>query len=247
MADSRRLALLRHGESQWNLENRFTGWTDVPLTEAGRAEAREAGHALREAGFRPVIAHTSELIRAKDTLTEAVRTAGWGEIPTRRSWRLNERHYGALQGRNKAETEREFGEAQTHVWRRSFAEPPPALASDDPRHPRFDSRYRGTPPEQLPRGESLADTLARVMPYWESSIAPGLEQGPVLVAAHGNSLRALVMHLEGLSPEAIMSRNIPTGIPLLYQLDAANRVLDSRFLAAEEALRTGLATAASRT
>lgn len=247
MPDHRRLALLRHGESQWNLENRFTGWTDVSLTETGRAEAREGGKALRKAGFRPVVAHTSELSRAQDTLAETVRAAGWGDIPTRRSWRLNERHYGALQGRNKAETEREFGTAQTNAWRRGFADRPPALSRDDPRHPRFDPRYRGMPAERLPRAESLADTLKRVIPCWESSIAPDLERGPVLVVAHGNSLRALVMHLDGLSPEAISSVNIPTGIPLLYRLDGQNRVRSSRFLADDETLRAGLAQAAHRT
>ncbi len=246
MPSPRLLALLRHGESLWNLQNRFTGWTDVPLTDTGRQQAKRAGLALLEAGFRPGVAHTSMLARAQDTLTEAAAAAGWEGVPARRAWELNERHYGALQGRDKAEAEREFGAEQTLAWRRGFNDRPPLVPEDDPRNPKRDPRYANAPPERLPRGESLADTLERVVPYWTASIAPDLAAGPVLVAAHGNSLRALVMHLEGLTPEAIRQRNLPTGIPLLYRLDPANAVLSSAFLADEEELRSGLKKAAHR-
>ena len=194
----------------------------------------------------PVVAHTSVLERAVRTLEHVLdRLAGAG-IPVRRAWELNERHYGALQGKNKAETEREFGADRTLVWRRSFADPPPPVDRDDPRHPRFDERYANVPEELLPRGESLRDTAERVIPYWERRIAPDLAAGPVLVVAHGNSLRSLVMHLEGIGPAEIQQRNIPTGIPLVYRLGGDLEVLGWRYLAAEEELAAGIAEAIQR-
>lgn len=242
----RTLVLLRHGESAWNRENRFTGWTDVPLTETGREQARRSGDRLRDAGIVPVVAHTSVLQRAIHTLEEVLGRLERPALPTRYAWELNERHYGKLQGKDKAETEREFGAEQTLVWRRSFRDPPPLVDLDDPRNPRLDERYAAVPEELLPRGESLQDTGRRVIPYWEEQIVPDLERGPVLVVAHGNSLRALVMHLEGIGPAEIQQRNIPTGIPLVYRLDEALRVLGWRYLAEEEELAAGIAKAVRR-
>ena len=242
----RTLVLLRHGESLWNRENRFTGWTDVPLTDTGREQARRAGDGLRAAGIVPVVAHTSVLQRAIHTLEEAVGRLALRDLPVRYAWELNERHYGRLQGRNKAETEREFGSDQTLVWRRSYADPPPPLDLDDPRHPRFDERYAAVPVERLPRSESLRDTGRRVLPYWERQIVPDFASGPVLIVAHGNSLRALIMHLEGIGPAEIQRRNIPTGIPLVYRLDDELKVLDQRYLADEEELADGIAKAIRR-
>ena len=243
---ARTLVLLRHGESVWNRANRFTGWTDVALTETGRQQARRAGDRLRDAGIVPVLAHVSVLQRAVETLKEALLSAGYRELPTRFAWQLNERHYGVLQGKDKAETERQFGRDQTLAWRRGFADRPPLVDSGDPRNPRFDERYADVPAEQLPRGESLQDTGRRVIPYWTEQIVPDLERGPVLVAAHGNSLRALVMHLEGIGPAEIQQRNIPTGNPLVYRLDEALRVLGWRYLAEEEELAAGIAKATHR-
>lgn len=240
------LVLLRHGESAWNRANRFTGWIDVPLTDRGREQARRAGKQLREAGIVPAAAHTSVLRRAEDTLREVRARAGWETLPTRRAWELNERHYGALQGLNKAETERRHGAEQTNRWRRSYAERPPPVAPDDPRHPAQDPRYRDLPPDRLPAGESLRDTAERVLPYWETAIAPDLARGPVLVVAHGNSLRALVMRLERLTPEEIRRRDLPTGIPLVFTLDAALRPLTHRYLGDRAALAQGLALAHGR-
>ena len=240
------LVLLRHGESVWNRENRFTGWTDVPLTTTGLEQAREAGVQLRRAGFAPVAAHASMLKRAIHTLREVLDRLDRPWLQTRYAFELNERHYGALQGQSKAETERRYGADQTTAWRRGFVDTPPVVASEDPRNPLFDPRYARVPEGCLPRGESLRDTLRRVVPYWERAITRDLEHGPVLVVAHGNSLRALVMHLECLSPEEIRGRNIPTGIPLLYRLDSAFGVLDRRHLAESEELAGGLARAAAR-
>lgn len=240
------LVLLRHGESAWNRANRFTGWTDVPLTDRGREQARRAGKQLREAGIVPAAAHTSVLSRAEDTLREVRARAGWEELPTRRAWELNERHYGALQGLNKAETERRYGPDQTNRWRRSYAEGPPPVPPDDPRHPAQDPKYRDLPPSRLPAGESLRDTAERVLPYWETAIAPDLARGPVLVVAHGNSLRALVMRLERLTPEEIRRRDLPTGIPLVFTLDAALRPLAHRYLGDRAALDRGIALAHRR-
>lgn len=245
-AAGKTLVLLRHGESAWNRANRFTGWTDVPLTDRGREQARRAGEQLRDAGIVPAAAHTSVLSRAEDTLREVRARAGWTTLPTRRAWELNERHYGALQGLNKAETERRYGPDQTNRWRRGYAEGPPPVSPDDPRHPAQDPRYRDLPPHRLPAGESLRDTAERVLPYWEAAIAPDLDRGPVLVVAHGNSLRALVMRLERLTPEEIRRRDLPTGIPLVFTLDAALHPLTHRYLGDRATLDRGIALAHRR-
>lgn len=230
------LILLRHGQSAWNLENRFTGWTDVGLTPAGEEEAREAGRLLLNESILPDVAHTSVLVRAISTLYLTLLEMERLWIPVRRHWRLNERHYGALQGLDKAETAREHGEEQVQLWRRSYDLRPPALEQSDERHPRHDPRYAGLTPDLLPGGESLADVIARMLPYWHDRIVPDLRAGrTVLVSAHGNSLRALVKHLDGISDEAIPALNIPTGIPLLYTLDADLRRIDSRYLGDPEA------------
>ena len=217
-----RLVLLRHGQSTWNQENRFTGWTDVDLSELGREEARAAGRLLRESGYVFDIAYTSVLKRALRTCWIALDELDRLWIPMERNWRLNERHYGALQGLNKAQTAAKHGDAQTHLWRRSYDVPPPPLALDDERHPCHDPRYASLRPEERPATESLKDTVARFLPYWNDTIAPAITQGQrVLIVAHGNSLRALVKHLDGISDEAIADLNIPTGIPLVYELDEA--------------------------
>jgi 2,3-bisphosphoglycerate-dependent phosphoglycerate mutase len=216
----KKLVLLRHGESLWNRENRFTGWTDVGLTAQGEREAREAGRLMREAGLGFDLAHTSVLKRAIKTLWLALEELDLMWIPVANSWRLNERHYGALQGLNKAEMAAKFGEAQVNVWRRSYDVPPPPLAPDDPRNPVGDPRYRELAPGDLPRTECLKDTVARFLPYWNESIAPAVDDGRrVIIAAHGNSLRALVKVLDGVSDADIVGLNIPTGIPLVYELD----------------------------
>ncbi len=215
----KRMVLLRHGESTWNKENRFTGWTDVGLSERGVAEAREAGRLLHEGGYVFDVAYTSVLKRAIKTLWLVLEDMDLMWIPVHRSWRLNERHYGALQGLNKAETAERHGEEQTRLWRRSYDVRPPALTADDPRHPRFDPRYAALRPEELPATECLKDTVERFLPYWRDTIAPRIRAGDrVLAAAHGNSLRALVKHLDRISDDAIVGLNIPTGIPLVYEL-----------------------------
>lgn len=214
------LVLIRHGQSVWNKENRFTGWTDVDLSEQGVEEAKAAGRKLKEAGFTFDTAHTSYLKRAIKTLWLVLDEMNLNWIEEQKTWRLNERHYGDLQGSNKAEKAAEFGEEQVHIWRRSFDIAPPALALSDPRHPKNDPRYAHLSPEHLPATESLKDTVERFLPYWNAEIAPALRAGKkVIVAAHGNSLRALVKHLDGLSDEAITELNIPTGTPLIYELD----------------------------
>src|SRR5215472_14849964 len=216
----KQLVLLRHGESVWNRENRFTGWTDVDLSPQGIDEAKSAGSVLRERGFAFDVAYTSVLKRAIRTLWIALDELDLMSIPVHRTWLLNERHYGALQGLNKAETAARHGEEQTNVWRRSYDVRPPALTPDDPRHPRHDPRYAGLRPDELPATECLADTVARFLPYWHETIAPRIRAGErVLIAAHGNSLRALIKHLDGISDEAIVALNVPTGIPLVYELD----------------------------
>ena len=215
-----KLVLVRHGQSTWNLENRFTGWTDVDLTELGRAEAREAGNLLREGGYDFDIAYTSVLKRAIKTLWIVLEEMGLEWIPVTRAWQVNERHYGSLQGLNKAEMAEKFGEAQVKIWRRSYDVPPPPLELTDERHPKFDRRYAALTPEQLPATESLKLTLERVLPYWHSTLAPEIKSGKrVLLVAHGNSIRALVKYLDNVSDAEITELNIPTGLPLVYELD----------------------------
>jgi 2,3-bisphosphoglycerate-dependent phosphoglycerate mutase len=220
MADTYRLVLLRHGESTWNAEGLFTGWVDVPLSERGAAEAGRGGTLLAEQDLLPDIVHTSLLRRAIQTANATLDVAERSWIPVRRSWRLNERHYGALQGKNKAQTRAEFGDDQFMLWRRSYDTPPPPLPDDDEWSQVGDVRYADLPPEAVPRTECLADVVVRMLPYWADGIVPDLRTGAtVLVAAHGNSLRALVKHLDGMSDEKVIGLNIPTGIPLLYELD----------------------------
>jgi 2,3-bisphosphoglycerate-dependent phosphoglycerate mutase len=233
-----KLILVRHGQSIWNVENLFTGWHDVDLSEQGRAEARQAGIEIQRAGITPDIAFTSVLKRAIRTLWIALDTIDMMWLPVERTWRLNERHYGALQGLNKAQTVEKHGEAQVKIWRRSYDIPPPPLALDDARHPRFDRRYAGIDPALLPPCESLKDTLARVLPYWNDRIAPELRAHKnVLVAAHGNSLRAMVKMLDNVSEADIVELNIPTGVPLVYELDADLKPISSRYLGDPEAIK----------
>jgi 2,3-bisphosphoglycerate-dependent phosphoglycerate mutase len=233
-----KLVLLRHGESTWNLENRFTGWHDVDLSPRGVEEAKEAGRLLREGGYFFDLAHTSVLKRAIRTLWITLDGLDKMWIPVAKSWRLNERHYGALQGLNKAETAAKYGDAQVKIWRRSYADPPPALTPDDERYPGRDPRYAGLSRDELPLAESLKDTVARFLPYWESAIVPDLRAGKrVLIAAHGNSLRALVKHLDGVSEAEIVELNIPTGIPLVYELDESLRPLRHYYLGDPEAAK----------
>ena len=223
------LVLLRHGESTWNQENRFTGWTDVDLSAKGLQEAKQAGTILREAGFQFDCAYSSVLKRAIRTLWIVQEELDLLWIPVERSWRLNERHYGALQGLDKAETAKKYGDEQVHIWRRSFDVLPPMLADEDKRHPKHDPRYRDLP--NPPAGEALKNTVERMLPYWNSTIAPAIKNGKrVIVAAHGNSLRALVKHLDNMSDAEIMELNIPTGIPLLYELDANLKPISHRYL-----------------
>jgi len=231
-----RLVLLRHGESTWNKENRFTGWHDVDLSEKGREEAGEAGRLMAEQKFEFDVAYTSVLKRALRTLWIALDEMDMLWIPVHRSWRLNERHYGALQGLNKAETAAEHGEAQVKIWRRSYDIPPPPLTEEDPRHPSHDRRYASLSPNQIPLTESLKDTVARFLPYWHESIAPDIKAGKrVLIAAHGNSLRALVKYLDNVSEQEIVELNIPTGIPLVYQLNDDLKPLQKFYLGDQEA------------
>ena len=231
-----KLVLLRHGQSTWNLENVFTGWTDVSLSEKGEAEAKAAGQVMKDEGFQFDIAHTSLLERAINTLHIALLEMDQVWIPVVKHWRLNERHYGALQGLNKKETSDQHGKEQVHVWRRSYSTRPPALDPMDERHPGNDPRYSWMPPDLLPATECLEDVVDRMLPYWHDAIVPDLRAGKqVIVAAHGNSLRALVKHLDGVSDEDITGLNIPTGIPLLYELDDNLRPISSRYLGDAEA------------
>jgi 2,3-bisphosphoglycerate-dependent phosphoglycerate mutase len=233
-----KLVLLRHGESVWNKENRFTGWTDVDLTPQGQQEAAEAARQLQAEGLTFDVAYTSVLKRAIRTLWIVLDRMDLMWLPVHRDWRLNERHYGALQGLNKGETAAKHGEEQVKVWRRSYAIRPPALDADDPRHPRSDRRYAGLAPGDLPATEALADTVRRFLPCWEGVIAPEIRAGRrVLIAAHGNSLRALVKHLDGISDEEIVGLNIPTGIPLVYELDHDLKPLRHGYLGDPEAVR----------
>lgn len=220
------LVLLRHGQSTWNLENLFTGWYDADLTDQGRAEASAAGPAMTDAGVAPTVLHTSLQTRAIRTANLALDAMGRLWVPVRRSWRLNERHYGALQGMDKKQTTEKYGKEQVFEWRRSYDTPPPPLDLDDERHPRFDERYAGLPVDVLPASECLADVVERMLPYWYDTIVPDLRAGhTVLVVAHGNSLRALIKHLDGISDADIAEVNLPTGVPIRYELGADMRPL----------------------
>lgn len=242
-----KLVLMRHGESQWNLENRFTGWTDVDLTETGREQARLAGELLRAQGYEFDLAYASVLKRAIRTLWIALDAMDAMHTPIGLHWRLNERHYGALQGLNKAETAARYGEAQVLQWRRAYGIAPEPLAEDDPRHPRFDARYRRVPASELPATECLRDTVDRVVPFWNESIAPAIRSGRrVLVSAHGNSLRALIKHLDGISDEDIIGLNIPTGQPLVYELDDELRPLRHYYLGDEDQIRAAMQAVANQ-
>jgi len=240
-----KLVLVRHGQSTWNLENRFTGWTDVGLTDLGKEEAHEAGKLLREGSYVFDVAYTSVLRRAIQTLWTVLQEMNLEWIPVTNAWQLNERHYGALQGLNKAETAQQFGEAQVNIWRRSYDVPPPALELDDERHPRFDPRYASLTPEQLPATESLKITLERVLPYWHSTLSPVIRSGKrVIIGAHGNSIRALVKYLDNISEADITELNIPTGLPLVYELDDDLKPIKSYYLGdPEEAAKKAAAVA----
>ncbi len=242
-----KIVLMRHGESQWNLENRFTGWADVDLTETGRQQAWQAGELLKAEGYSFDVAHVSVLKRAIRTLWTALDAMNEMYTPVKPDWRLNERHYGSLQGLNKAETAAQYGEEQVLVWRRAFDIPPGALELDDERHPRFDKRYANLTPEQLPATECLKDTVERVIPLWNDVIVPDLKAGKkTLIVAHGNSLRALIMHLEQMSPEEILKLNIPTGQPLVYELDENLRPTKHYYLGDQEAIAAAVAAVAAQ-
>jgi 2,3-bisphosphoglycerate-dependent phosphoglycerate mutase len=242
-----KLVLIRHGESTWNLENRFTGWTDVGLTPLGVHQAMQAGALLRAHGFDFDVAYTSVLKRATHTLWHVLDAMDRTWLPVVHSWRLNERHYGALQGLNKADMAREYGEEQVLVWRRSYDTPPPPLAADDPRRESADRRYAKLKPEEVPLTECLKDTVARVVPFWDESIGPAIRAGKrVVVAAHGNSIRALVKHLDGISESDIVSLNIPNGIPLVYELDAQLNPIRSAYLGDPAAVAAAAAAVAAQ-
>jgi 2,3-bisphosphoglycerate-dependent phosphoglycerate mutase len=242
-----KLVLMRHGESQWNLENRFTGWTDVDLTEKGLAEARAAGELLKREGYGFDIAYTSVLKRAIRTLWITLDALDQMWIPVVHSWRLNERHYGALQGLNKAETAAKFGEQQVLIWRRAYAIAPDPLTRDDPRWAGNDPRYRHVRPEEIPATECLKDTVARVLPFWNDSIAPALQRGRrVLIAAHGNSLRALIKYLDNMSNDDIVGLNIPTAQPLVYELDAQLKPIRHYYLGDPEEIARAMAAVAAQ-
>ena len=242
-----KLVLIRHGESTWNQENRFTGWQDVDLTEKGRAEARSSGQTLKQLRYEFDMTYTSVLKRAIRTHWMVLEEMDLLWLPVIRNWRLNERHYGALQGLNKAETAARHGEEQVKIWRRSYDTPPPMMDLNDPRHPSHDSRYRDVSPQDLPAGESLKDTVARFLPLWKTEIAPRIQAGErILIVAHGNSLRALIQHLEGLTPEQIMEVNVPTGIPLQYELSKDLKVIKKEYLGDPETVRAAMETVANQ-
>lgn len=242
-----KLVLLRHGESEWNQENRFTGWHDVDLTAKGEEEGRRSGQLLKDEGFAFDVVYTSLLKRAIRTMWLALEELDQTWVPVHREWRLNERHYGALQGLNKAETAAKHGEDQVLIWRRSYDIPPPALDPDDERHPGKDRRYANLPAENLPLSECLKDTVDRFMPLWQDTIAPMVQDGKsVLIVAHGNSLRALVKYLDGVSEEDIVGLNIPTGMPLVYDLDADLKPLDRRYLGDPEAVAKAMEAVANQ-
>ncbi|WP_223787554.1 2,3-diphosphoglycerate-dependent phosphoglycerate mutase [Marinicella meishanensis] len=242
-----KLVLLRHGESEWNLANRFTGWKDVDLTETGVAQANKAGQLLLDAGFEFDQAYTSVLKRAIKTYNIAADVMDQSWLPVKRSWRLNERHYGALQGLNKAETAAKYGDEQVHIWRRSYATPPPKLAWDDERNVAGDRRYQGLTKEQIPLGECLKDTVARVLPYWHEHIVPDLQAGKrLIIAAHGNSLRSLVQYLDDVSEDDILKLNIPTGVPLVYELDDDLKPITSYYLGDQDELNAAMEAVAKQ-
>lgn len=242
-----KLVLLRHGESQWNLENRFTGWTDVDLTDKGIAEAQSSGQLLKDGHFQFDLVYTSVLKRANRTMDICLREMGIHDIPIEYDWRLNERHYGALQGLNKAETAEQYGDEQVLVWRRSYDTPPPPLEQDDERHPRFDDRYKDLTENQLPASECLKDTVDRFLPLWHETIAPSIQSGKhVLIVAHGNSLRALVKYLDHISDEDIVGLNIPTGVPLVYELDEQLQPIQHYYLGDQEAIAQKAAAVAAQ-
>ncbi|HEX3449236.1 MAG TPA: 2,3-diphosphoglycerate-dependent phosphoglycerate mutase [Isosphaeraceae bacterium] len=242
-----KLVLLRHGESIWNKENLFTGWTDVDLSEQGKAEANQAGELLKAEGFTFDVAFTSVLKRAIRTLWIALDALDLMWIPVEHSWRLNERHYGALQGLNKAQTAAKYGNEQVLVWRRSYDEPPPPLEKSDPRYPGTDPRYRGLSPSEIPLTECLKDTVARFLPYWHQTIVPAIKSGKkVIIAAHGNSLRALVKHLDQMSDHDIVGLNIPTGVPLVYELDKELKPIRHYYLGDPEAVARAAAAVANQ-
>ncbi len=242
-----KLVLVRHGQSVWNLENRFTGWTDVGLTEQGRAEAREAGRLLKAEGFVFDAAYTSVLKRAIQTLWIVLQELSLEWIPITNAWQLNERHYGSLQGLNKSEMAEKYGEAQVKAWRRSYDVPPPALELTDERHPKFDPRYASLTPEQLPSAESLKLTLDRVLPYWHSILSPEIRSGKrLIVGAHGNSIRALVKYLDDVSAAEITDLNIPTGVPLVYELDEDLKPIKNYYLGDPEDAAQRTAAVASQ-
>lgn len=242
-----KLVLVRHGESSWNLENRFTGWTDVDLTATGIAQAKEAGRLLRQEGYEFDVAYTSVLKRATRTLWHCLDEMDRTWLPVVHSWRLNERHYGALQGLNKGDMAKQYGDAQVLVWRRSYDTPPPALETTDPRSERTDIRYAKLTPDQIPLTECLKDTVARVMPFWNEAMAPAIKAGKrILVAAHGNSIRALVKYLDQISDDAIVGVNIPNGIPLVYELDADLKPIRNYYLGDAEAAARAAAAVASQ-
>ena len=241
------LVLVRHGQSIWNLENRFTGWTDVPLTEAGASEARKAADLMASEEMIFDVVHTSVLRRAIDTANLALDRMDLHWIPVRRSWRINERHYGALQGLEKKETAAIHGAEQVFEWRRSYDVPPPPLEEEDPRHPRFDARYRSVLPAELPASECLADVVERAIPYWRSGIRADIDAGlRVLAVAHGNSIRAMMKYLKGISQEDITRLNIPTGIPLVVELDRQHRYVSDRYLGDQAAAEAAAAAVAAQ-
>lgn len=242
-----KLVLIRHGESVWNQENRFTGWQDVDLSEKGRAEAQKGGKALHEQGFQFDIAYTSVLKRAIKTLNIVLDEINQVWLPVQKDWRLNERHYGALQGLNKAETAARHGEEQVKIWRRSYDVPPPPMELSDDRHPSHDPRYKNVDPKILPNNESLKDTVARFLPLWNSTIAPKIKSGEkVLIVAHGNSLRALMQHLENMTADEIMGVNMPTGIPMMYELDKDLKVIKREFIGDPEEVRAAIEAVANQ-
>jgi len=242
-----KIVLLRHGESQWNLENRFTGWTDVDLTDTGREQAKSAGYYLKKEGFSFDLAFTSLQKRAIRTLWIAMDEMDLMWIPVRRAWQLNERHYGSLQGLNKGETAEKYGDEQVHIWRRSYDVPPPALEKDDERWPGHDPRYANLNPDQLPVTECLKDTVERFLPYWHESIVPEIRSGKnVIIAAHGNSLRALVKYLDDLSEDDVLKLNIPTGMPLVYELDDELKPIKNYYLGDPEKVKKAMEAVANQ-